>query len=110
MGTLTVNGKNKILATLTPSKIVLHNQDPLGDPSANQVTQPADIVFSAPNNGLISSEDDLNIKVPSSSTVSHFSLWDESNVCVATGALNSPQFFAEEGYYVIASVSVDLNK
>lgn len=110
MGSLTVDGKNKILATLIPTKIILHNQDPLADPTANQVTQPVAIVFSAPNNGLIASEDDLYITVPASATVSHYSLWDTDNKCVAIGALSSSQFFAEEGTYVIASVSVDLNR
>ena len=92
MGTLTIDGKNKILATLTPTTIILHNVDPTADPTANKVTQPVAIYFSEPDNGLIASEDTANDK------------------CVATGALSKPQFFAEEGIYVISSVSVDLNK
>lgn len=46
MGTLTIDGKNKILATLTPTTIVLHNVDPTADPTANKVTQPVAIFFS----------------------------------------------------------------
>ncbi len=110
MGTLTIDGKNKILATLTPTTIILHNVDPTADPTANKVTQPVAIYFSEPDNGLIASEDTVNITVPASAMVSHYSLWDANDKCVATGALSKPQFFAEEGIYVISSVSVDLNK
>lgn len=110
MGTLTTDGKNKILATLTPNTIVLHNVDPSVEPTANQVTKPTPIFFSSPDNGLIASEDTVTVIVPASSTVSHYSLWDEEGKCLATGVLNKPQYFAEEGAYIISAISVDLNK
>lgn len=110
MGTLTVDGKNKILATLTPNTIVLHSVDPTAEPTANQVTKPTPIFFSPPDNGLIASQDVVTIIVPASSTVTHYSLWDAEGRCLATGALSSAQYFAEEGAYIISAISVDLNK
>lgn len=107
-GTLSVEGKNKILASLLPTKISLHNDvmPIVGDIKTEKV----DIHFGAPDNGLIASLGNVIINVKAGTTVNHYALWDAEDVMVAYGELTSSQFFAQDGVYVIDAMSIDLNK